>query len=192
MDENAPNRQLALVEEQLRVTRDQIVRMQQDIEVMEKEAIHDRFTRLYSQAYFQTRLNEEIVRSERYRHFLSLILIHVDFTSHHSTQQYQRELKQIGDDLMAGLTRRTDIVAVYGKRQIVIMLPETDPVGARTLVERYRATFPTNGRRLSYSVLSYPNDASNIEMVVARMRDLSEDLFRGTTRHSSRTDLNLS
>lgn len=181
MNEDAFTRELSVYNHRLREYEEQIAQLQDEVQRLKIEAIHDNETSLFSTSYFLTRLNEEIVRSERYRHFLSLILIHVELKNTQSTQQMNRELRKIGLELMAGLSRRTDIIALYRKRQMVIMLPETDPRGAATLVQRYQAMFPNNGRKLSYLVLTYPNDASNIELVLNRLQDLSENLFRGTT-----------
>jgi GGDEF domain-containing protein len=149
-----------------------------ELERSKRDSIHDPVTSLFSPAYFHTRLQEEILRSERYRHFLSLILIHVDLKQGGDTDQLARALRQIGMEMISGLTRRTDIVALYRKRQIIIMLPETDTRGAELLVCRYETMFPNNGRRLYYSVLVYPKDASNIELVLNRLQNISTNLFR--------------
>ena len=85
---------------------------------------------------------------------MSLILIHVDVKNNRSMLEVARELRRIGDEIMGALNRRTDIVALYRKRQIVILLPETDPRGANVLVNRYRMMFPDNGNRLGYSVMT--------------------------------------
>jgi PleD family two-component response regulator len=180
MNEQAFIRELAVYNTRLCDYEEQLAQMQDEMQRLRHEVIFDIDTGLFSNAYFHNRLHEEIIRSERYRHFLSLILVHVELSNHHSTQQLNRELKKIGMELSAGLARRSDILALYRKRQMVIMLPETDPRGADVLVHRYQAMFPANGRRLSYLVLTYPNDASNIESALVRLQEMSENLFRGT------------
>jgi GGDEF domain-containing protein len=172
--------ELAVYNRKLRENEEQIELLKEELGRLRHETIRDPETSLYSPAYFHARLSEEIVRSERYRHFFSLILVHLDLQNNQSSQQIARELKTIGRELMMGLTRRTDIVALYRRRQMVIMLPETDPRGANLLIQRYQAMFPDSGRRMRYSVLTYPNDASNIELVLNRLQDLSEDLFRAS------------
>lgn len=178
MDEQAFIRELAVYDQRLRESEEHIARLQDELQYLQNEAIYDPETRIHTPAYFHVRLQEEIVRSERYRHFLSLVLIHVSVKNNQSTQQISREIQKIGAELMAGLTRRIDVVALYRRRQMVIVLPETDPRGAQTLLMRYQAMFPNNGRRLNYSVLCYPNDASNLELVLTQLQERSEDLFR--------------
>jgi GGDEF domain-containing protein len=179
MDKDAVVKELEHYNLKLREYEEEIAQLQGEMQLLRDESIHDPETRLFSTSYFYARLREEIVRSERYRHFLSLILLHVELKNAHSTQQILRELRKIGTEMMMGLSRRTDIVAIYRRRQIVVMLPETDPRGVQILLARYAQMFPNNGRRIHYSVLTYPNDASNMELVLNRLQDLSEDLFRG-------------
>lgn len=179
VDELAFIQELKDYDKRLRESEEMIARLQDELQFLRNETIYDPETRIYSPSYFHVRLQEEIVRSERYRHFLSLILIHVNVKNNQSTQQVTREIRQIGAEMMAGLTRRTDIVALYRKRQMIIVLPETDPRGAEILLQRYQAMFPNNSRRLSYAVLSFPNDASNMEMILSKLQERSEDLFRG-------------
>ena len=183
MDEKTFVRELSNYNERLREAEEQIVRLQDQLHRTNREAIHDRETTLLSTAYFHTRLQEELVRSERYRHFLSLILVHLDFQDKRSTAHITQELKRTGGEMTSGLTRRTDIVALYRRCQMVIILPETDERGADILIQRYRAMFPDNHRLLTYSALTYPRDASNIELVLNRLQDLSEILFRGSAAH---------
>lgn len=178
MDENIFTQELAVYDRKLREAEERNTQLERELQRLQNEVIHDRETSIYTPAYFHTRLTEEIIRSERYRHFLSLILIHLELSGTHSTEQLTREIRRIGQELSSGLNRRTDIIALFRKRQMIIMLPETDPRGVITLLSRYQATFHDNGRRLNYSVLTYPNDASNIEMVLTRLQELSEDLFR--------------
>jgi GGDEF domain-containing protein len=186
MDETVFLNELQLYDKRLRESEEEIAHLQDELQGLQRELIFDPETRIHSPAYFQVRLQEEIIRSERYRHFLSLVLIHVNLSHNPSTQQISREIRQIGAELMAGLTRRTDLIALYRKRQMVVLLPETDPRGCQTLLLRYQAMFPNNGRRMTYSILCYPNDASNLEMATARLDQMSEDLFRGAHAEESR------
>lgn len=176
------SRELTSVKARLAELEAQNTKLIGQLQKLYPEAIHDSDTQLYSSAYFHTRLKEEIVRSERYRHYLSLILIHVELKDRQSTQQITREISRIGRELMSGLTRRNDVVALYSKRQMIVMLPETDARGAALLMNRFQSTFPNNGRRMTCSILSYPNDATNIEMVLTQIHERSENLFRGNEK----------
>jgi len=181
MDDKTFTTDLAFYNDRLKESEERIAHLEWENQQLQHDSIHDPQTSLYSSEYFHARLQEEIVRSERYRHFLSLVLVHVDLKNVYSTQQITEELKRVGQAITIGLSRRTDSVALYRRRQMIILLPETDQRGATCLIERYQAMFPANGRSLSYAVLTYPQDASNIELVLNRLQDLSENMFRAGT-----------
>ena len=178
MDERLIPRRVEEARERQLDSEQYIRRLEQEMQRLQKEAIHDRETALFTSAYFHARLQEEIVRSERYRHFLSLVLVHLELNYSHSTHQLNQELGRLGHEMMTGMTRRSDTVALYRRQQMIIMLPETDGRGAAQLLERYRMTFPSNGRALTFSVVTFPRDASNLEMVLNRLQEASDDLYR--------------
>ena len=155
MNEQAFVHELQEYNRKLRECEEQVCGLQEEVRRLQSESIFEQETKLYSPSYFHVRLQEELIRSERYRHFLSLVLVHVEVRNAQSTQQITRELTRVGQEMMLSLSRRTDLVAYYQRRQIVIMLPETDGRGVATLLGRSRAMFPQNGRRLNYSVLTY-------------------------------------
>ena len=66
-------RELSLYDKRLRENEELIAKLQDDLSYLQNEVIFDPETRIYSPSYFHVRLQEEIVRSERYRHFLSLV-----------------------------------------------------------------------------------------------------------------------
>lgn len=184
MNNTALYKELAECNEKLRAYEEELAKLNQRVTSLKRDTIRDRTSNLYSNAYFYTRLVEEILRSERYRHFLSLILIHLNPGSDQTTRQMTRELRKIGAEITESLTRRTDIVATYRQRQLIVMLPETDPHGAEVLVQRYQSSFPDNGRQLDYSVLTYPNDATNIELMLARLQENSDRLIRDSATNA--------
>jgi GGDEF domain-containing protein len=178
MNDHDLNQELAQYDRRLRECEERIAHLQWENQQLQHDSIHDPQTALFSSEYFHARLQEEIVRSERYRHFLSLVLIHLELKNVYSTQQVTEELRRIGQEITMGLSRRTDILALYRRRQMIVLLPETDQRGAACVIHRFQTSFPTNGRRLNYAVLTYPHDASNIELVMNRIQEFSENLFR--------------
>ncbi len=179
MDAQALSRELADYKNRLSELEEHCGRLRTQMQALQGDTIHDLDTSLHSLAYFHTRLKEEIVRSERYRHFLSLVLIHVELRDRQSTGQITREIGRMGQEMIGRLSRRNDVVALYSKRQMVLLLPETDPRGARLFIQRVLAAFPDNGRRITYSILSYPNDATHLELIMSQLQERSENLFRG-------------
>jgi diguanylate cyclase (GGDEF)-like protein len=89
---------------------------------------------LYSQRYLQTQLDNEVARSRRFSHPLSLILAEV-------RDGDERVARRFGQVLSSQLRAHVDWVAQYGARRIAIVLPETDLGGAVSVAERLRGFF---------------------------------------------------
>lgn len=174
--------ELEKYDQKLREYEELVYGLRKDLHHLTKTSIHDPKTNLYSSSFLYTRLRDEVVRSERYRHFLSLILIHIEPESASSTDQVDAEIRRFGDAVSGSLNRQTDVVAHFSRRQVAVLLPETDRDGAQIIVDRYKATLPAGNRQFRYGILSFPEDATNIESLLATLDGLSEDLFRGAAK----------
>jgi GGDEF domain-containing protein len=173
-------RELEFYNRELRHKDEQIYFLKEDLLRFEKEVITDPKTELYSAAFFYARLREEIGRSERYRHFFSVIVARIEPNPSDSTGNLLQTLRLIGQEIMMSLYRRTDIVASIGRSQIAIILPETDRPGAEIALGRLRATLNNRERQIEFGLLAFPEDASNTEMVLAKMAEISGRLEGGT------------
>lgn len=107
-----------------------------------KDAITDGLTDLYDRRYFELRLADEIDRSKRYNKAISLLMVDIDnFKEYNDTFGHlegDKVLIKMGEAFKK-LTRKVDIPARYGGEEFVIILPETDKEGAKTVAERLRA-----------------------------------------------------
>ncbi len=81
------------------------------------------------------RLADEIVRSDRYGHPFTILTLR--------PPEHVRKLSAPSLDVVAnGLTRGCDVVcAVEGEPMVLVLLPETDVLGAAALLERLRDAF---------------------------------------------------
>lgn len=104
-------------------------------------SVKDELTGMYNRRYFQSKFEEEIIRSERYQHDLSLIMIDLDHfkqvndTYGHVAGDYV--LKEIGRAIESSI-RRTDISARLGGEELAVLLPETKQSDAYEVAERIR------------------------------------------------------
>jgi len=139
---------------------------------LERLSVTDRLTELYNHGYFQQRLDEEFKRSARFGHTMSLIMLDIDnFKEFNDAYGHPR-----GDDVLRSVSsiirqnlREMDIAARYGGEEFVVVLPETDCVGAIAVAERIRRgvegqRFAPNGvegvrRTVSVGVATFPADA---------------------------------
>ncbi len=134
-------------------------------------AVTDSLTGLYVRRYFMVKLQEELLRAERYNNILSIVMADLDrFKNINDTYGHDagdRVLKAIGKFLQQNI-RDVDVVARYGGEEFVIMIPEAAQDAAYILSERIRkqlaelklenmppitislgiATFPSDGREL--------------------------------------------
>jgi diguanylate cyclase (GGDEF)-like protein len=134
-------------------------------------SITDNLTGLYVHRHFQERLREELHRAERYRHFLSMILVDLD----HFKRVNDNYGHPTGDAVLSEVAARlrrsagsTAVVARYGGEEFVILLPNAPKAKALQIAslihEVVRATpILVAGTplavTLSAGVSTYPEDA---------------------------------
>ena len=142
----------------------------------------DALTGLHNRGYFDERIREEVVRSRRHRHPLSVAMVDVDrFKNFNDTYGHHAgdvALQFVARTVKENL-RLTDVVARYGGEEIVVIMPETGPEAALRKMEQIReivaeATLELPRRTLrgvvtfSAGVASFPDDGEHPDALVAR------------------------
>jgi len=118
----------------------------QQLEIEKKTAqlnsMTDSLTGLANRRQFDDSLRTEFFRLKRSGSTLSLIMLDVDhFKKFNDTYGHLAGddcLRQIGTMLRTIVGRAPDIVARYGGEEFVVILPETEDIGAEALAERIR------------------------------------------------------
>lgn len=104
-------------------------------------SITDDLTRLYNSRYFYSKLEEEINRSDRYKHPLSLLLIDIDdfkmVNDRYGHLEGDQVLAMTGKTIKDCL-RRTDSAYRYGGEEFTVILPGTEFEAAVNAAERIR------------------------------------------------------
>jgi diguanylate cyclase (GGDEF)-like protein len=145
----------------------------------EERASHDGLTGLYNHRTFYSLLNDEIVRTQRYKHPLSLLMLDIDrfkrVNDTHGHQAGDAILKGLSD-LLGKQARATDRVCRYGGEEITVILPETEAAAAMIIAERLRAAVErqsfdidggkTVGITVSIGVATYPQPVDTMEQLV--------------------------
>jgi len=143
-------------------------------------SISDGLTGLYNQMHFFELLDLETKKSLRYDLNYSLIIFDVDhfknFNDSNGHLRGSETLKAIGA-IMKNKFRSTDLLAKYGGDEFVIILPQTDKVGAYLAAERLREsiekrvfpgaeTQPQKKITISIGLASYPEHGLTDEEIL--------------------------
>jgi diguanylate cyclase (GGDEF)-like protein len=120
-------------------------------------SIRDSLTGTFNREYLTERLQQELKRSQRYGHPLSLIMCDID----HFKDVNDRYGHRAGDQILKDFVSRiagsiridVDWIARYGGEEFLIVLPETDLASACIVAERLRrlvgeAPFRLRGREI--------------------------------------------
>ncbi len=153
-------------------------------ETMHLLASTDGLTGLWNHRRMQDVMRDEVRRSARYHHAISILMLDVDsfksFNDTYGHPQGDQMLRSVSDALTATV-RNTDFVGRYGGEEFIIILPETAKHDACKLAERVRKAVETNAfvlvndlpvhRTVSVGVATYPEDALNAQELVQRADD---------------------
>ncbi|MBF0478378.1 MAG: GGDEF domain-containing protein [Candidatus Omnitrophica bacterium] len=151
------------------------VRLREEIERL---AITDSLTEVYTRRYVLERFNEDIKRSKHRNMQTSLLMIDVDFFKKYNDDfghlVGDRILREIGQIIKTHI-REIDIAGRYGGEEFCVVLPDTDKDGAAFVAERIRAAAEQaeidayDARinvTLSIGTSSFPKDGKTIDELV--------------------------
>jgi diguanylate cyclase (GGDEF)-like protein len=156
-------------------------------------AIKDGLTGMYTHRAFQTRVEEEILRSARTKVPFSLIMTDIDhFKSYNDTYGHQAGdsvLKEVAKNLAANV-RDIDFVARYGGEEFAVILTGVGKTQAAGVADHIRKTlelkrFSFNGAETkvtaSFGVAEFPAEAAIASQLV---RAADERLYKA--KHAGR------
>ena len=113
---------------------------------IEQLAVTDSLTGLFNRRYFNLRALEEVERSRRLDHSLSILMLDLDhFKDVNDTYGHDAgDLVLVAvAGLLRGLLRKIDISARYGGEEFIVLLPESGGQAAVVVAERIRQAVET-------------------------------------------------
>jgi diguanylate cyclase (GGDEF)-like protein len=159
---------------------DEFGQLAKTMNTMAERLEYDSLTGVYSRPEFDRRLKNELDRSIRFGHVLTMLMVDLDHFKH-VNDTYGHPC---GDDALRTVAMRLikevrnfDSVARYGGEEFAIIMPETGIAGARAVAERLResvASLPfTTGRgsvlniTVSIGMAAFPDDARSGDDLIA-------------------------
>ncbi|MCD4780610.1 MAG: GGDEF domain-containing protein [Candidatus Omnitrophica bacterium] len=141
-------------------------------EEIERIAITDSLTEVYTRRYALERLREEIKRSRVRKISLSFLMIDVDhfksINDHHGHLAGDQVLRELGGIIKENI-REIDIAGRYGGEEFCVILPDTEITGAQYAAERIRKSTQSTLLRVydtkikttvSIGIATYPTDGA--------------------------------
>lgn len=118
-----------------------ITQLKQYTYELQYKANHDNLTKLYNRQKLNDELNKEVLRENRYKHGLSLLMFDIDdFKNVNDTYGHD-----IGDvvlidiaNILKDSTRSTDIACRWGGEEFMVLLPETNITDTINIAETIR------------------------------------------------------
>jgi len=160
-------------------------------------AFTDGLTGLYNRRYIMDQVEREIIRAQRSKAPLSLIMVDLDELKaindrfgHHEGDGFLKEVAGI----VKVNTRASDVAARWGGDEFMLLAPGTDSRSASKIAERIRAQVERHkiqlegnevGITISAGIVSYPTHASAVEELLKKADEAMYNAKRGGKNQSS-------
>ncbi len=103
-------------------------------------SMHDSLTGLSNRRRLDELLPRLVREAARERHYISFLMIDIDcfknYNDHYGHLKGDEALKMVAKSLLVATERSTDLVVRYGGEEFAVVLPHTDPEGARRIAAR--------------------------------------------------------
>ncbi len=146
---------------------------------LERLSVTDALTGLYNRRLLMENMVHEVQRSSRTDQPFSVLLMDIDefkaFNDTYGHQAGDQALVMVAQIIRESV-RVMDSVARYGGEEFVVVLPETDLIGAADTAERIRSAIESRklslgkedvGVTISIGVAQFPEDGETVEAVIA-------------------------
>lgn len=124
-----------------------ITKLKEKSNLLEYQASHDKLTGLFNRNRFDELYSKEIKRAKRYNNDLSIIIFDIDnfkmINDNYGHQIGDEVLKEMAKIILNNV-REQDINVRWGGEEFLILLPQTNLLGASTVANKIRSSVETN------------------------------------------------
>ncbi len=141
-----------------------MMQIENNAATLQEAGVRDSLTGTLKASYANRLLSEEMDRTQRYNHSLALVLLSAGewptIDGQRGAKEAEQKLKAIGEALMENV-RLVDTVARQGESQFLVILPETELMGAHAAAGRLCRTVATKtSLQLRAGVAVFPSDVA--------------------------------
>ena len=162
---------------------------------MARMAAEDSLTGLYNRRKINELIQYEIERSERYKKGFSIIIIDIDFFKHVNDRHGHLagdELLKMFSRILKDTIRHTDKVGRWGGEEFVVLCPETNPEGAKSLANKIRnkiasTTFNDFGKQTASFGIACYHQGDTMDSMISQA---DEALYTAKNSGRNRVEIN--
>ena len=114
--------------------------------------------RIWSHGYFESRVEEECTRSERFKSSFALLRVKCDTTVEAA----------VVEDCLANVLRLVDTVGTYGPGDYEVLLGDSTPQGVQIVSDRIIAILSAKVGKVRVGVACYPRDGRTADVLAER------------------------
>ncbi|MEM1290220.1 MAG: diguanylate cyclase [Cyanobacteria bacterium P01_H01_bin.162] len=173
---------ITLVSQSVMLYREELIESIEARELWYQRSIRDSLTGLYNRAYFLSRLNDELARSQRSQQPFVLAMVDVDFFKQINDQYghpFGDQVLQSLAAMMRQCLRSADVIARIGGEEFAVLMPDVALIQATAALERLRLKLAADGCHingqhfdLTVSMGASENGAQSIETLISTTDEL--------------------
>jgi diguanylate cyclase (GGDEF)-like protein len=159
-----------------------LMQKERGVELQHQQALHDPLTGIHNRRALMEQMESVVSQAVRHRKPMSMLMIDIDFfkriNDQYGHQTGDEVLKAVASGIQHRL-RREDFLARFGGEEFVVVLPDTDPAGARASAEHIRAAIADEPVQAGAEAIGVTVSVGWFSMVPQRIEKTTDRMISG-------------